>query len=116
VIPLGQIDLPVTLRDPTNYRMETLTFKVVRFLASYHAMLGRPRYMKFMAVPNYTYLKLKMPSPRGFITIRSSFQRANQCEVESCKLASAVITFKLASSDRLPSSPTVHWSLRMTPC
>jgi hypothetical protein len=27
--------------------------------------LGRPRYTKFMAIPNYTYLKLKIPAPKG---------------------------------------------------
>ena len=31
----------------------------------YHAILGRPAYAKFMAVPNYTYLKLKLPGPSG---------------------------------------------------
>ena len=44
-----------------------------------------------MAVPNYTYLKLKMPGPRGFITIGTSFQRAYEWEVECCGHASAVI-------------------------
>ena len=29
-----------------------------------------------MAVPNYTYLKLKMPGPRGVITVGSSFEHA----------------------------------------
>jgi hypothetical protein len=47
-----------------------------------------------MAIPNYTYLKLKMVGPHGVITVGSSFQRAYQCEVESCKLASAAITSK----------------------
>ncbi|XP_066373847.1 uncharacterized protein [Miscanthus floridulus] len=42
-----------------------------------------------MAVPNYTYLKLKMLGPRGIITVGTSFQRAYECEVESCELASA---------------------------
>ena len=59
-MPLGQINLPITFRDLSNYRMKTLTFKVVRFHGTYHAILGRPCYAKFMAVPNYTYLKLKM--------------------------------------------------------
>jgi hypothetical protein len=90
-IQLGQIDLPVTFGDLTNYRMETLTFEVVRLHVSYHAISGRPCCMNFMGVPNYTYLKLKMPSPHGVITVGSSFQRAYQCEVESCRLASAVI-------------------------
>ena len=72
-MPLGQIDLPVTFRDLTNYWTETLTFEVVGFHGTYYAILGRPCYAKFMAVPNYTYLKLKMPSPRGVITIGISF-------------------------------------------
>ena len=33
-----------------------------------------------MAVPNYTYLKLKMPSPKGVITIEGSFEQAYYCE------------------------------------
>jgi hypothetical protein len=40
----------------------------------YHAILGRPTYAKFMAVPNYAYLKLKMPGPKGVITINTTFQ------------------------------------------
>ena len=68
VMPLGQIDLPITFRDPSNYRMETLTFKVVGFHRTYHSILGRPCYAKFMAIPNYTYLKLKMSGPGGVIT------------------------------------------------
>jgi hypothetical protein len=61
VQPLGQIDLPVWFGTPSNYRKEMLTFEVVGFRGVYHAILGRPSYAKFMAVPNYTYLKMKMP-------------------------------------------------------
>ena len=35
-----------------------------------------------MAIPNYTYLKLKMPGPKGIITIGSSFEYAYECDVE----------------------------------
>ncbi|XP_066365076.1 uncharacterized protein [Miscanthus floridulus] len=59
--PLGRIDLPVCFGTPSNYRKEVLTFEVVGFKGTYHAVLGLPCYAKFMAVPNYTYLKLKMP-------------------------------------------------------
>jgi hypothetical protein len=85
--PLGQIDLPVTFGDQSNFRTETLTFEVVRF----HAILGRPCYVKFLAIPNYTYLKLKMPGPHGVITIGTSFQRAYECDVECCELATATV-------------------------
>ena len=56
--PLGQIDLPVTFGSQANFRSEVLTFEVVDFPGSYHAILGLPCYAKFMAIPNYTYLKL----------------------------------------------------------
>ena len=59
-----------------------LTFEVVGFRGTYHAILGRHCYAKFMAVPNYTYLKLKMPGPKGVITIGSSFEHAYECDVE----------------------------------
>ena len=71
--------------------MENLTFEVVGFHATYHAILGCPCYIKFMAVPNYTYLKLKMPGPCGVITISTSFQRAYECAVECCEHAVAII-------------------------
>jgi hypothetical protein len=90
-VPVGQIDLPVTFGDPENFRTETLTFEVVGFPGSYHAIMGRPCYAKFMAIPNYTYLKLKMPGPKGIITVGSSFQVAYACEQDCCELASAVI-------------------------
>ena len=90
-MPLGQIDLPVTFGNPVNFRTETLTFEVVSFPGSYHAILGRPCYAKFMAVPNYTYLKLKMPGPKGIISVGMPLQVAHQCDLDSCQLATAII-------------------------
>ena len=80
--------------DSFNYQKETLTFEVVGFKGAYHAILGRPCYTKFMAIPNYTNLKLKMPCPRRVIIVGSTYQRAFQCEVDSYELASAVIASK----------------------
>jgi hypothetical protein len=40
-----------------------------------------------MAVPNYTYLKLKMTGLIGTITMGTTVQRAYECEVECCDLA-----------------------------
>ena len=85
--PLGKIALEVTFGTPDNFRTETLTFEVVDFPGAYHALLGRPCFAKFMAIPNYTYLKLKMPGPNGVITVHGSFQHSYLCDVESCELA-----------------------------
>jgi hypothetical protein len=63
--PFGRTTLPVTLRDHANFRIERLQFEVVDFPRCYNAILGRSCYAKFMAMPNYTYLKLKMSGPCG---------------------------------------------------
>ena len=51
VQPLGQIDLLVCFGMAANFRKEVLTFEVVGFRGAYHAILGRPCYAKFMAIP-----------------------------------------------------------------
>jgi hypothetical protein len=90
VLPLGQLDLPVCFGTPSNFRRETFTFEVVGFRGTYHAVLGRPCYAKFMAVLNYTYLKLKMPGPNGVITVGSTYRHAYECDVECVEYAEAL--------------------------
>jgi hypothetical protein len=90
VHPLGQLDLPVCFATPSNFRRETLTFKVVGFRGTYHAVLGRPCYAKFMAVPNYTYLKLKMSGPNGVITVGPTYRHAFECDMECVEYAEAL--------------------------
>ena len=64
---------------------------MVDFLGSYHTILGQPCYAKFMAIPNYTYLKLKMLGPNGVITMGSTFSHAYTCDHEHYELATAII-------------------------
>jgi hypothetical protein len=90
VQPLGQIDLPVWFGTPANFRKETLTFEVVGFRGAYHAILGRLCYTKFMAVLNYTYLKMKMSGPNGVITVGSSIEHAFDYVVECVEHAEAL--------------------------
>jgi hypothetical protein len=99
ILPLGQIDLPVCFGTPSNFRKETLTFEVVRFRGTYHAVLGRPCYAKFMAVPNYTYLKLKMPGPKGVITVGSTYRHAYECDVECVEYAEALVESEALIAD-----------------
>jgi hypothetical protein len=53
-------------------------------------VLGRPCYAKFMVVPNYTYLKLKMPGPKGTITVGSTYRHAYEVDVECVEYAEAI--------------------------
>jgi hypothetical protein len=47
-----------------------------------------------MAIPNYTYLNLKMLGLHEVITIGTSFQRAYECDVECGELATTTITYE----------------------
>jgi predicted RNase H-like HicB family nuclease len=71
--------------------METLTFEVVGFSETYNAILERLAYAKFMAVPNYTYLILKIPDPKGFMTVGTTYQRAFECDAECFQFVEALI-------------------------
>jgi hypothetical protein len=77
--PLGHIYMPVTFGTPENYRTEFLRFEVANFDCGYNAIIGRPGLAKFMAIPHYTYMILKMPGPQGIITVRADFQGTVEC-------------------------------------
>ena len=40
-----------------------------------------------MAVPHYAYLVMKMPAPKGIITVKGSFTRADNCDREFNKIS-----------------------------
>jgi hypothetical protein len=77
--PLGHIYMSVTFGTPENYRTEFLRFEVACFDCGYNAIIGRPGLAKFMAIPHYSYMILKMPGPQGIITVRTDFQGAAEC-------------------------------------
>jgi hypothetical protein len=56
---------------------------------TYHAILGRPALTKFMVVPHYSYLVLKMPTEHGVLTLKGNVYTAYTCEEEGFKVAEA---------------------------
>jgi hypothetical protein len=81
--------LPVTFGESwDNYRTEYIKFEVADFETSYHAILGRPAIAKFMAVPQYTYLVLKMPSPAGVLSLQEDLKISHDCETEAVEISS----------------------------
>jgi hypothetical protein len=87
-IPLGSVVLPVTFGETReNYRTEYIKFEVANFETSYHAILGRPAIAKFMAVPHYTYLVLKMPSPAGVLSLQGDLKISFDCDTGAVEFA-----------------------------
>ena len=72
-----------------NYHVEHINFYVANFNTTYHAILGRPALAKFMVVPHYAHLVLKMPSPIGVLALRANLSITYACETESLALAEA---------------------------
>jgi hypothetical protein len=52
-----------------------------------------------MAVPNYTYLKLKMPGPNRVITVGSTYRHAYECDVECMEYAEALVESEALVAD-----------------
>jgi hypothetical protein len=74
-IPQGSVVLPVTFGETReNYLTEYIKLEVADFKTSYHAILRKPAIAKFMAVPHYTYLVLKMPSSAGVLSLQGDLK------------------------------------------
>jgi hypothetical protein len=90
-MPMGRIELEVLFSEKDNHHREPIWFKEVDLNNPYHALLGRPALAKFMVVPHYAYLKMKLPGPHGVITITGCYKKSIECARASSKLAEALV-------------------------
>jgi hypothetical protein len=108
--PIGQISLPITFRTQ-DFCTETIQFEFTDFETVYNILLGHSTLSKFMAIPHYAYLVLKMLGPCCVITIRGDVKRAFNCDRESCETANRLTAsvelqeMKQALADSPPPSP-----------
>ena len=89
--------------SPDNFRSEDLIFDIVPFRSGYHALLGQTAFARFNEVPHYAYLKLKMPGPRGVITVNGNTERSLRTEEHTAAIAAEV----QSSLSRQFSSPAI---------
>jgi hypothetical protein len=83
VHPLGMMVLPVTFSTRENYHTEFIKFEVANFEC-------RPALAKFMSVPHYVYLLLKMPGQSGVLTLRGDLNKSYDCNQEAIQYASTM--------------------------
>ncbi|XP_025825144.1 uncharacterized protein LOC112900498 [Panicum hallii] len=86
--PLETVTLPVTFDTRENYRTKYIKFEVANFESLYHAILGRPALAKFMAMPHYVYVLLKMLGRSGVLTFRGDLKKSYDCDQEAIEYAS----------------------------
>jgi hypothetical protein len=77
--PMGRVQLEILFRKKGNSHHEPIWFEVVDISSPYHVLLGRPALARFMVVPHYAYLKMKLPGPRGVITVSGCFKKSLAC-------------------------------------
>ena len=69
--------------NPNNFQTEFIKFEVADFESSYHAIFGRPALAKFMAVPHYPYLLLKMSGPNGVLSFRGDLKSSYDYDMKA---------------------------------
>jgi hypothetical protein len=69
--PIKCIALKVSYGSGDNKQKEMLTFKVASFNIGYNCILRRSFILKFMADIHTAYTTMKMPRPKGVITIKA---------------------------------------------
>jgi hypothetical protein len=84
---LGKIALDVQFGTKENFRKEKLEFEMIDWPSQYHALLGRPTYARFVAVPHYTYLLWRILGPNCPITVKGTFALSDKCDRDFHKLS-----------------------------
>src|ERR1041384_5498584 len=84
---LGVVELEVVFGNRRDFAKHVLEFEVLDWQSQYHAILGRPAFAQFVAVPHYAYLELKMPGSTGVLKISGSFTKSDQCDRDFHKVS-----------------------------
>ena len=85
VLPLGSIQLVLTLRDPPCQATMTARFLVVDAPSSYNVLLGRPSLNAVKAIPSAYHMMIKFPIVSGVGMVRGDQRVARECYSASMK-------------------------------
>ena len=85
VLPLGSIQLVLTLGDPPCQATTTARFLVVDDPSAYNMLLGRPSLNAIKAIPSAYHMMIKFPTVRGVGMVRGDQRVARECYSESMK-------------------------------
>ena len=72
VLPLGSIQLVLTLGDPPCQAMTTVRFLIVDAPSAYNMLLGRPSLNAIRAIPSAYHMVIKFPIANGLGMVRGN--------------------------------------------
>ena len=85
VLPLGLIQLVLTMGDPPFQATTTVRFLIVDAPSAYNMLLGRPSLNAIKAIPSAYHMMIKFPTVSGVGMVRGDQQVARECYSSSMK-------------------------------
>ena len=85
VLPLGLVQLVLTLGDPPCQATMTIKFLIMVAPSAYNMLLGKPSLNAIRVVPSAYHMVVKFPTENGVGMVRGDQQVARECYVASMK-------------------------------
>ena len=85
VLPLGSIQLVLTLGEPPCQATTTTRFLIVDAPPAYNMLLGRPSLNAIKAIPSVYHMMIKFPTVSGVGMVRGDQRVARECYSASMK-------------------------------
>ena len=85
VLPLGSIQLVLTLGEPPRQATTAARFLIVDAPLAYNMLLGRPSLNAIKSIPSAYHLIIKFPTVNGVGTVRGDQRVARECYAASMK-------------------------------
>ena len=85
VLPLGSIQLVLTLGEPPYQATTTARFLIVDAPSAYNMLLGRPSLNAIKSIPSAYHMIIKFPTMHGVGMVRGDHRVARECYTASMK-------------------------------
>ena len=85
VLPLGSIQLVLTLGGSPCQATMTIKFLIVEAPSAYNMLLGRPSFNAIRAIPSAYHMVVKFPTKNGVGMVQGEHRIARECHLASMK-------------------------------
>ena len=108
MLPLGSIQLVLTLGDPSCQATTTVRFLIVDAPSTYNILLGKPSLNAIRAIPSAYHMVIKFPTANGVGMVRGDQGVARECYSASMKqkAVGSIYMDELNMRDKVSTRPT----------